>query len=144
MPNNTILLTGDMGEFYDEGRCGPTSIGPGMMIEPITTTGKLKPHATAGGLTHKWFAIEDAFIGKTINDLYVSDDLVRYHKGRSGERLQVILKQGQTIVAGDKATSNGDGKMKKAGGADIVVGTFEDTLDLSAAAGDDWIKLQLA
>lgn len=144
MANNTILLTGDMGAFYDEGRAGAT-ITPGMLIELTPTTGLLRPHATAGGAAQKWFAVEDAYRGATIDNDYdaVTHTLVRYHKARPGERLQLILVDGENAAVGSPLSSNGDGKMQVATGTEVVIAHSEEALDLTAAGADGRIKAQI-
>jgi hypothetical protein len=140
MPN-TILLKGDMGSFYEEGRAA-ASILPGMALAK-NTSGLLIPHGTAVGNWNRGVAIEDALIGKTTVDAYASGDLVRYHQATPGEVLYMRLAASQTIVINDQLVSNGDGYLKKVVTAtsDDIFGFAEEAVTTSGSTG--WVKIRI-
>jgi hypothetical protein len=141
MPNNTILLKGDLGRRYEEGRVkAATTIYPGMLIE-FHTDGTLQPHASAGLSAILMVAIEDGLAGKTIDDAYAAGDLVRYIILEPGDRAQMILVDGQTSVIGKPGlTSNGDGKLKVGvSGTDALL--FEAVEIVAASGSDEWVQV---
>lgn len=145
---NTIVLQGDLGNKYDEGRCGSTSILPGHLIEPTSASDDqdnmiLQPHSTAGGDTNLWVAVEDDFLGKTIDDAYVEDDPVRFHKAQKGDRLWVFLEEGENVAFGDLGSSNGDGTFQKVAGTEKPLVRFLQALDLSAVLVDTRVRVEV-
>lgn len=87
-------------------------ITPGSLVE-VTSAGKVKNHATAQGNAIPYFVMEDAILGKTINDKVAKDDLARVMVAGRGDEVNAILDTSQTIVVGDLLASAGDGTLKK-------------------------------
>jgi hypothetical protein len=142
MPN-MILLRGDLGDIYDEGRCAATDVLPGMLIN-FDSSGEIIPHGTAVGNSIKAVAIEDALQGKTIDDAYEEDDLVRYHVCQRGEIIYFRLADAQTIAVNDALVSNGDGYLKEvvAATTDDIVAFAVEAVTTSGATG--WVKGRVA
>lgn len=141
MPNNTILLKGDLGRRYEEGRVRATkTIYPGMLIE-FHTDGTLQAHSGDGLSGDLLVAIEDALQGRTIDTAYAAGELVRYIILAPGEEAQMILKDGQTSVIGGPLSSNGDGKLRVGvSGTDALLVSG---LEVVAASGaDEWVKVR--
>jgi hypothetical protein len=147
MPNNTIVLKGNLGTYHDEGRVDSASILPGYLIRR-TATGTVEPHGTAGGGagaggTVILVAKEDSLQGRTIDDAYADDELVLIHKAQKGDVLQMVLQDGQNATAGGPLTSNGDGTLKVAAGADEIMFRALESLNLTAAGADEFIKVEV-
>lgn len=88
------------------------AITPGSLVE-VMSTGKIKNHATAQGNAIPYFVIEDAIMGKTINDNVAKDDLARVMVAGRGDEVYAILATSQTIVVGDLLASAGDGTLEE-------------------------------
>lgn len=88
------------------------AIAPGSLVE-VTSAGKVKNHATAQGNAIPYFVMEDAILGKTINDNVAKDDLARVMVAGRGDEVNAILNTSQTIVVGDLLASAGDGTLEK-------------------------------
>jgi hypothetical protein len=140
---NRIVLKGE--GRYDEAPAS-AALSPGHLIERIST-GKVRKHATAGGVSLRMFAIEDSLIGKTIDDAYAADDIVRHVIASPGDVVYAILKAGQSVVIGDDLVSNGDGTLIKrvpATHTDMtsIVAKADETLD-ATALGDTHMQVQV-
>lgn len=88
------------------------AIAPGSLVE-VTSAGEVKNHATAQGNAIPYFVMEDAILGKTINDNVAKDDLARVMVAGRGDEVNAILNTSQTIVVGDLLASAGDGTLEK-------------------------------
>lgn len=88
------------------------AITPGSLVEVIST-GKVKKHATAQGNAIPYFVIEDAIMGKTIDDNVAQGDLARVMVAGRGDEVNAILNTSQTIVVGDLLASAGDGTLEE-------------------------------
>lgn len=88
------------------------AITPGSLVE-VMSTGKIKNHATAQGNAIPYFVIEDAIMGKTIDDNVAQGDLARVMVAGRGDEVNAILDTSQTIVVGDLLASAGDGTLAK-------------------------------
>jgi hypothetical protein len=88
------------------------AITPGSLVE-VTSAGKVKNHATAQGNAIPYFVIEDAIMGKTIDDNVAQGDLARVMVAGRGDEVNAILDTSQTIVVGDLLASAGDGTLEE-------------------------------
>lgn len=88
------------------------AITPGSLVE-VMSTGKIKNHATAQGNAIPYFVIEDAIMGKTIDDNVAQGDLARVMVAGRGDEVYAILDTSQTIVVGDLLASAGDGTLEE-------------------------------
>ena len=120
---------------HEEGVAGAT-ITPGMLID-TGAAGTLAPHASAGGVAEKAFAIEDALQGKTINDNYASGSRVSYVLAAPGDVVYGWLASGEKTTTASFLTSNGDGTLKVAGGTDVRVAKALEALDLEDSFAPD-------
>ncbi len=120
------------------------AITPGHLVEK-TSAGKTQKHSTAGGnATPKMFALEDELQGKEIDDAYAADDPVQVWICQPGEVVNALLKNGETIVIGDRLESAGDGTLRKYGAdstgvyyPNVIVGIANEALDLSGSSGEE-------
>lgn len=112
---NTVILAGHARGRYDEGRLS-TVATPGHLLK-LEAAGTYRTHNVAGGMTMLALAIEDALIGKGLNDAYAIGDLVRFYVPQVHEEVNILIPAAAAaIVVGDKLTSNGDGTFKKSNG----------------------------
>lgn len=141
MANNTILMKGDLGRRYEEGRVRTGyTIYPGMLIQKHTD-GTLMPHQGDGLSAQLAIAIEDALQGRTIDTPYTAGELCRYIILAHGEEAQIILVDGQTSVVGGPLSSNGDGKFRVGvSGTDALL--FEALEAIAASGSDEFVKAQ--
>ena len=119
------------------------TITPGMLLQR-QSTGRVAQHANAGQACQKMFAIENDLQGKGISDNYADGDRVQYIIVRSGDRINALLEDGETIVIGDWLVSAASGKLAKrtlnsAGEEDIanIVGVAREAVDMSGSSGAD-------
>ena len=124
-PRNTVLV-----KVHDPVRnegIAAATIKPGYLIAltgntPGMPSGyNVTPHATAGAATPVRIAVEDVMQGKSVGDSYASGARVQYIRPEQGDELLVPIAASQTLVVGDKLTSNGDGTFKKASGSDAIL-----------------------
>jgi hypothetical protein len=66
-------------------------------------------------------AIEDSFQGKTIDDAYASDDLVRFQRLQDGDEFYGFLANNQVVNPTSFLTSDGAGGFKAASGSDVIL-----------------------
>jgi hypothetical protein len=110
---NTIQLTG--GFKHVEGEA-TTTIAPGMLLE-VDSSGRdqLAAHNTANGFAERLFAVEDALRGRTVDDGYVSGDLVSAHLVDPGSEVQAFLDAGENASIGDFLVAAGSGTLQVVG-----------------------------
>lgn len=131
-----VLIPDKLSSFHDEKTVGDGitagELLPGMLAE-IDADGEVKPHSSAGGYAELLIVKEDEFRGMNVDgDVpsdggvvaggegvgYLTGELCFLHRARPGDKLQMILVDGQTITIDDFLTSNGDGKLKLAADTD--------------------------
>ncbi len=84
------------------------AITPGMLIE-LMSTGKVRAHATAGGSAVLMVAFESENEGEDVTDAYAANDQVLFGYFAAGQRVNVLLADGETAVKNSFLESNGDG-----------------------------------
>lgn len=118
---------------------------PGHLIE-LMSTAKVRKHSTADGdVVPIMFALEDELQGKDITDAFAANDRVQCWIPSRGDEVYALLANGQTVVIGDKLSSNGDGTLKKhlvssAGVVEypeVVVGVALEAVDMSGSDAAD-------
>lgn len=128
MAQNTIVLKGKLGRRYEEARVVGTP-KPGYLGCPAegADAGKIKVHPTAGGTAvEKIFFVEDDFQGKTIDDAYAAGDVGRYVFAETGDVINVVLTESQTITKGEKLESAGNGKLRTLASGEAIAVAEED------------------
>lgn len=131
---NTVVLKGFLPQRTEEYRCGATAITPGFLIAR-DSAGLLIPHGSAGGtFPPAEVAVEDRYIGRTIDDAYAAGELVRTFICQPGDIVQGILNGGEVAAINSKLSSNGDGAMQVATGTEGVMWEAVEALDLTALA----------
>lgn len=109
MASNTIVLKG--GNHFDEVTLDAAA-SPGSAVE-LAADGKYDPvvstqaEALKGGLQP--ILCEDALQGKTVDDAYSSGDKAQAYYAVSGDQIQVLIKDGETIAVGDLVIVEGGG-----------------------------------
>lgn len=93
------------------------TINPGHLIQR-TSTGAVKPHATAAGQHGGLFAVENAIIGLGIGDNYTTAaDRVYIAACPRGSVVYALLEASHAISIGDILESNGDGTLQPISGS---------------------------
>ena len=126
--NNQIHLKGD---YRREEALAAGTITPGMLIEE-TAAGTYQAHSSSGGSAELLVAVEDALQGNTITDDYSADDLVSANVELPGNRCQMFLLAGETVVIGTWLESAGDGTLQ-AYTSGVKVAIAKEAKDLSAS-----------
>lgn len=138
---NVILLKGDIGTRQEEGRAGGT-IKPGYLIKK-NSSGALVVHASAGGAGECIVALEDPIQGgRTIDDNYVSGELVKYKTVQPGDELYMMLKDGNNVAIDDNLSSQGDGTLRKESSTGTVFFKALEALDLTSAGANARLKVR--
>jgi hypothetical protein len=90
------------------------SITPGHLIDRFNAAGviRFRKHNTASVATAPIFAEGHFMANKGVDDPYVLGDLVEAFVGQSGTTVWAYIASGQTVVAGNKLESAGDGTLK--------------------------------
>jgi len=123
------------------------AITPGMLVE-VMSTGKFRLHATAGGSAERMFALERDDVtagGSAMTTDWAADSQVKAAVFAPGDEVIALLKNGETLVIGDKVESDGLGSLRKvdadASAADIgvqsIIGVSLEAIDLSGSSGAD-------
>ena len=91
---------------------GDGAITPGHLVE-VDSGGLVQVHASAGQNAERAFALEDDLQGNDLTDDYSDGNRVLYGVFKSGDEVNAILADGQSVVIGDPLDSNGNGELKK-------------------------------
>jgi hypothetical protein len=149
---NTVLIkdfTGIREEFVTA-----AALSPCHLLE-ITSAGKVQKHSTASGnVTPIIVALEDNMQGNDVADAYGSGAVAQTAILRSGDRVQMILKDGQNVAIGAKLESAGDGTLQAMAldstgiyYHEQIVGIAMEAVDMSGSAGvdpDGFIEVMIA
>lgn len=107
VPNRIVLKSRG---HYNEKKAG-AKLWPGQhLIE--NSAGSLIPHNVAGGASIVRVCQENALVGDTVLDPFTSgEDGVPVREPVSGDRLLMLLQNGQNVAIGDQLMSAGDGTL---------------------------------
>lgn len=112
---NTVLLEGSFRPLKQSVKAG-VAITPGHIIEEYNDSGtsKVRPdtNRNAGGLFY--VALEDALIGRTIDDEFAIGETVRYTQSTPGKVFNMLLAIGENVTKHDPILRYGDGTVAKA------------------------------
>lgn len=86
------------------------AITPGHLLERGGTH-DVQKHSTAGGFAVPMFALENDLVGEDIDDAYADNEAVQVAYCSPGTEIYAIIADGNTITAGDKLISAGDGTL---------------------------------
>lgn len=109
MPKRLIKLLGE--PIQNEDYKAAAAITPGMLVD-LNGGGDLVPHATAGGYTTRWFAMEREEMGMDIDTTYATGDTVKVGAFGPGTRVNALLASGISVAKGGYLESNGDGSLR--------------------------------
>ena len=114
---------------------GIAGIYPGMLLK-LNSSNQVILHTTSGGALgdEVIVAIEDYMQGKTVDDVYTISNKVQVAVVSKGDEVNLLIKDGEDIIIGDKIMSNGDGLLIEAAGATVVVGVATGVNDLSGSS----------
>jgi hypothetical protein len=122
-------------EEYDAGEAG---IYPGMLLK-LASDGDVEIHDDENGRAEALFAEEDASQGKTVDDVYIVDNVVSCILPQLGCEIRALIQDGQDISIGDRLVSAGDGTLKALGTLDseavdvFVIAVAMEACDLSGS-----------
>jgi hypothetical protein len=112
---NTVFLGGDRGNRPNiiNDLAASETITPGHLIERFNNAGviRFRKHAVAGG-GGGIVALDHPMANKSVDDTYAANDLVEAASLSPGEVAWMFIASGQTIVAGNKLESAGDGTLR--------------------------------
>lgn len=103
------------GAVHDENVCTGSTIQPGMRLR-MNSSDQLAIESTQGALGSVIIATENEGLGKTVNDIYASGDVVFTVYPRSGDIVNVLLTGLQNVVIGDALIVTTTGKYIKTTG----------------------------
>jgi hypothetical protein len=90
------------------------AITPGHLVLLFNNGGviRVKKHDAASVAAVRAVACEQSMLNKDVDDAYAANDLVEQKIGAPGAKFWMWIASGQTIVAGNKLESAGDGTLK--------------------------------
>ena len=88
------------------------AITPGHLVE-LTSADKVQKQATAAAKAEAAFAVEDSMQGKDYTEDYSTGDRVQFHLLKKGQEVWAILKDGESVVIGDRIEPAGGGEVQK-------------------------------
>lgn len=137
----TIHLGGRVTEVNDV--AAGVAVTPGMLMLRYSSTGtpKYKPHDSANSSAVPVVALNPSMLNKGIDDAYAIGDLVEAAVGEKGATFYMLIPSGQNIAAGDRLSSNGDGKLK-AFNTTAIFAALED-VNNAAGPGDARIRVEV-
>lgn len=143
MAANRIVLIESGKNQYDE-LVAAGAIKPGHLVEQ-GSAGTIVVHGTAGGKCKTLIATEDSLQGKTITQAYASGDVVRVHKGLSGDHVYLrVPASAPAIVIGDNLVGDGTGcVIKIVTSTHHIFGEALEAVDNSAGGSEAFIKVRL-
>lgn len=111
---NTILLSDRGGAVRVNDIAASEAITPGHLIDRFNNAGviRYRKHATASIAVPMTVALEQSMLNKGVGDAYAANDLVEAAVLNPGDTAWMFIASGQTIVAGNKLESAGDGSLK--------------------------------
>lgn len=136
MKTFAIIIAGEYRKLQSKVLAAGQTPKPGQLLME-NADGELTAHATAGGYAERMLLLEDALQGKTVDDAYVAGEVADTALVIPGTETQVLIAAGQTIVKGDKLSSNGAGKFRKTVTTDVVLAIAVDAVDLSGSGAED-------
>lgn len=109
---NTVFLGGERVVVND--LAASEAITPGHLVDRFNNAGiiRWRKHATASIACAKAVATEHSMANKGPDDAYAANDLVEVSVLQPGATAWMFIASGQTIVAGNKLESAGDGTLK--------------------------------
>ncbi len=109
---NTVFLGGERTQLGT--LAASEAITPGMLVERFNSAGviRIRKHATAGGNTSRLVATEMTMLNKGIDDACAANDLIEVSALQPGAAAWMFIGS-DTIVAGDKLESAGNGLLRK-------------------------------
>jgi len=124
------------GPFQYEEYVSAEAMLPGHLVEMLAA-GTIQKHSTAFGRNERMFVQEDALQGRTKTQTTTSGEATPVIIPNMGSQVYALLKDGETVVIGDRLGSAGDGTLQKfdedsQGTDDFAVGVALEAKDLAA------------
>lgn len=133
MSRRTIIVVNHSNSFFEADAAA--AITPGHLVE-LDSNGDVKVHATAKGFGAKTFAIENALLGKGIDEAYAAEEPVRVWTPQPGDEVNALLSDGETVAVGGFVESNGDGTVQAYTDGSII-GQAVEAVDMSGSSSVD-------
>jgi hypothetical protein len=142
MANTVTLLVNGIGTRKEA--TANAAITPGHLVE-LMTTGNIRVHATAGANAQKSFALENELEGEEMTVAYAANDLAFYSVFKTGDRVNALLNNGESVAIGAPLESAGNGALQAhtLGSAAVVeapnsiVGYALEAVDMSDSSAAD-------
>lgn len=113
-------------------RLAALALTPGMLIKEAS--GKVTPHSAAGGTPELFLvAEEDELQGREITTAYSAGERVFYSAPLPGDKIMVLLADGESVAVDDNLESAGNGLFRKVTTGTPLAKCLE-AKDLSATA----------
>lgn len=108
----TIWLGGRRVEVND--LAASEAITPGHLVDRFNNNGVIRwrKHATAAAACAPAVATEQSMLNKGVDDAYAANDLVEVSILEPGATAWMLIASGQTITAGQKLESAGNGTLR--------------------------------
>lgn len=138
---NRIVLEG-RGRYQDV--VSSAGFYPGHLLAKAST-GKYAKFTGQASLTKLVIAVENALVGKTINDAYGADETCGVYEPVKGDKLYVRIPAAATaLVDGDLMMSNGDGTFAKRTSTNAILLIADEAVDNSGGASEVFIRASVA
>jgi hypothetical protein len=126
-----------------ERKAGEDNILAGNLLN-LQADGDVIKHATDGGRASALIAGIDSLRGRGLSETdYDTGDTVFVHEPKSGDKVSVLLADGENVDPTDFLCSNGDGTLRAcAVAADEALCRPADVLDLSAAGANHLLVVE--
>lgn len=133
-PNRTILIKGELQEYHDEARAAEAT-KPGRLLQKIAA-GTVQNNQLVAGNVPIYVAMEDVYIGHTVDDTYATGDLVQFHVAQKGDWLMLRLPAAAAAIAkGDRLEFVAGGLVQKLASG-VAAFIAEGAVDNSSGAAD--------
>tara|TARA_R110002020_G_scaffold46027_5_gene131276 strand:+ start:16960 stop:17376 length:417 start_codon:yes stop_codon:yes gene_type:complete len=110
---STIALTPHSNHVRGELKAGASGIVPGHLVDIVN--GTYRVHSSAVTACAKMFALEKISTAGDIDEGYISGETVFVGSFPAGERVNALLKSGETVTDGALVTSGGNGTLVATG-----------------------------
>jgi hypothetical protein len=119
------------------------AVTPGHLAERFNSSGtmKVRKHATAGGFTTKFVALNQPEMNKGIDDAYAAADLFSGAVLEPGATAYMLIASGQNVTQGTFLESAGDGTLRNFG-AGTRLFMANETVDNSAGLTPARIRVE--
>jgi hypothetical protein len=121
------------------------NIKPGMLVE-LTSAGTVRPATSTGfgvqtDRAPAFFAIEQGYVGGTIDDAYATSDIVNIATCAPGTWLYAFLSAGEDVGIGALLQSDGAGALELVDSDGFHVAIAREAVDNNPGSGDAPVRI---